>query len=162
MKEKSISIFLDIDGVLNNSSQWKNLYQLNNENIDIFIDLIKQLSKKYNVSIILSSTWKNGFVKANNSKNTPQIKELEDKLAKYGISITAKTPSYKNKSRDVEIMSYQKYYDSDYALILDDSPEEFSIEYKKTAKINNILMYYTNSSMGLTDKDVKNIIKMMK
>ena len=56
------------------------MYQLNDENIEMFGKLICKMSKKYEVSIILTSTWKKGFVRTKSDSNTPQIKELENKL----------------------------------------------------------------------------------
>lgn len=162
MVDKKLNIYLDIDGVLNKSSQWEKMYQLNADNISNFADLVIKLSKKNDVSIILSSTWKNGFIKSEHPDNTPQIKELENELIKYNIRIAAKTPSYKGKCRDVEILSYQKYYESDYAIILDDSPEEFSKEYYKTGIVNGFLIYYTKSADGLSKDDVKKILKYIK
>ncbi len=161
MKSKKVNLYLDIDGVLNKASQWKKMYQLNDENIEMFGKLICKMSKKYEVSIILTSTWKKGFVRTKSDSNTPQIKELENKLEKYGIYITAKTPSYNGKNREVEILSYQKYYDSEYAIVIDDTPEEFSKDYRRTGLYENILIYYTDCENGLIYNDVKNIIKYM-
>lgn len=52
-------IFLDIDGVLNRSSDWKKMYTLNTECIRRFADFVKHLKRE--VNIVLTSSWRTGF-----------------------------------------------------------------------------------------------------
>ena len=72
-------IFLDIDGVLNKESDWSKPFSLNSDCIRRFCE------KNREARIILISSWKNGFISSHNEKNTPQIKELEAQLDRYGI-----------------------------------------------------------------------------
>ncbi len=48
-----IFIFLDIDGVLNTASQWKRMYQLDDDCITRFMDYTRALSAKGSIRIIL-------------------------------------------------------------------------------------------------------------
>ena len=77
-------IFLDSDGVLNKESDWSKQFSLSS-------DCIRRFCEKYREArIILISSWKNGFISSHNEKNTPQIKELEAQLDRYGIRIVGK------------------------------------------------------------------------
>ena len=85
-------IFLDIDGVLNKESDWSKPFSLNSDCIRRFCE------KNREARIILISSWKNGFISSHNEKNTPQIKELEAQLDRYGIRIVGKVCD--NRYRD--------------------------------------------------------------
>lgn len=66
-------IFLDIDGVLNKSSQWKRMYSLDEECVKCFCSFVTQVSGL----VILTSSWRSGFVGTLSEENTPQIKASE-------------------------------------------------------------------------------------
>ena len=63
---KSIYIFLDIDGVLNNTNKWEKdykkwgytngTYSMDEKNIQNLVKLHRQLKDKYDLHYILSST----------------------------------------------------------------------------------------------------------
>ena len=56
-------------------------------------DCIRRFCEKYREArIILISSWKNGFISSHNEKNTPQIKELEAQLDRYGEYYGAAEP----------------------------------------------------------------------
>lgn len=143
-------IFLDIDGVLNTKSQWNRMYPLNAECIKYFAEFCK----KVNGTIILTSTWRPGFVATNSPENTPQIKQLEDLLAIYDLCITDKTPVLKGRSRDKEIERYLYFHPTDDYIILDDDKNIFAIISK-----NN---YFTHPATGFIRKDIKMCIKQLK
>ena len=96
-----IFIFLDIDGVLNTSAQWKRMYQLDNGCIARFNEYIRAFSTKGSVRIILTSSWKNGFDPAGH--HTPQIQAL---IAKLNVPILGKTENRADGDRAAEINDY--------------------------------------------------------
>ena len=68
-------------------------------------DCIRRFCEKYREArIILISSWKNGFISSHNEKNTPQIKELEAQLDRYGICIVEKVCD--NRYRDYAVRDY--------------------------------------------------------
>lgn len=82
--------------------------------------------KKYREArIILISSWKNGFISSHNEKNTPQIKELEAQLDRYGIRIVGKVCD--NRYRDYAVRDYLKEHPSikEY-VVVDDDIKEYS------------------------------------
>lgn len=143
-------IFLDIDGVLNTKSQWTTMYSLNTECIKHFAEFCKKIDG----TIILTSTWRHGFVATNSPENAPQIKRLEELLKAYDLSIADKTPVLKGRSRDKEIERYLYFHPSSSYVILDDDKNEFAVISK-----NN---YFTNAATGFTKQDIKMCIKQLK
>ena len=113
-------IFLDIDGVLNRKSDWKRPYSLNKESVKRFCSFAKEKQAK----IILTSSWRTGFVSSHHPKNTPQIQELEKLLDEGGVRIIGKTPVL-HKKRDVEIQEFLKNHPTEDYIILDDDRNEF-------------------------------------
>lgn len=131
-------IFLDIDGVLNQLQPYK---------IDkICIAALKQLIKSLSAKVVLSSSWRLGYSSIYD-KCTPQIKMLLDYLPRgIVVGITKQLDS-----RDAEISDYIARHNIDNYVILDDDKSEFK---------NNIdNLYIVNYKTGLTDKDVRKILK---
>ena len=62
MDKPTLYVFVDIDGVLNNNSAFKlnkdTIYVLSHENLVVYQWLIDKLREKFNVILILSSTWR--------------------------------------------------------------------------------------------------------
>lgn len=144
-------IFLDIDGVLNTKASWSTKpYDLDTNSISVLGDICK----KTGAIIVLTSTWKTGFVK-NTDKNTwtPQIQDLANKLSEVHLTIYDKTPDWKSKSRSDEVAAYLKRYPAEKYVILDDDLSLFT-EYKN--------LYHVNCVTGLTNQDAKKIIKLLK
>ena len=139
-------IFLDIDGVLNTQDSWIKLYQINKE-------LVKNLAlivEKTNAKIILTSSWRKGWDENN---PTPQIKKLKEIFSEYNIKISGVTPDLKNRKRDDEIERYLYFNPCDNFVIIDDDKNEFNDLTK---------VYLVNAKVGLTLKDAKQIIKILK
>ena len=136
-------IFLDIDGVLNRSAQWTRMYSLDTKCIQYFCDLVHAIRGK----IILTSSWRTGFVATGSKDNLPQIKELEKTLAEYGVVISGKTPELNRRSRDKEIERYLYFNPTSDYLIIDDDRGEY-----KTITEHN---YFTDCSAGFTERDFK-------
>ncbi len=138
-----VFIFLDVDGVLNTENQWKRPYTLNDACITAFAEYIHSLPTS-NIRIILTSSWKNGFDAAGN--HTPQIRELVDKLAVHGLTITSKTENISD-DRAAEINDYiRKHHLEQYpCIIIDDDPDIF-----RTKPLNNCKTLWINAKTGFT------------
>lgn len=113
-------IFLDIDGVLNRQKEWKKPYTLNIINIERFC----AFAKKNQGKVILTSSWRSGFISSHHPGNTPQIKELERIFDQFDIRILGKTPIL-HKKRDEEIREFLKKHPTDDYIIVDDDKAEF-------------------------------------
>ncbi len=146
---KIMYILLDVDGVLNTKSDWKQIGKLNNTCVVEFCNW----AVKYEAKIILTSSWRLGFISSGNVKNSPQIQELEKMLSKYSLSITG-ILRY-NDNRGKAIIDFQgKYKDS---IVLDDDISEMGI-YR--GKIQNL--YIINAETGFTKNDAKKVNKLLK
>lgn len=158
--ERDILIFLDIDGVLNTSNSFNTKYEISEKNIEVLKQLIGKLSKhNYLSKIVLTSTWRLGY-DADFQKCSPQIQALIRKLGCFSIQIFDKTPVYKEKTRDVEILRYIKGYrlknkDFNY-LILDDDVSVFD-----KAVLNKLNFYKVNQCTGLIKEDIARIMKII-
>lgn len=88
----------------------------------VFAVFVKNIEK---LVFILISSWKNGFISSHNEKNTPQIKELEAQLDRYGIRIVGKVCD--NRYRDYAVRDYLKEHPSikEY-VVVDDDIKEYS------------------------------------
>lgn len=136
-------VFLDVDGVLNTENQWKHPYSLNDTCIAAFAGYIHSLPTN-DIKIILTSSWKNGFDFAGN--HTPQIRELVNKLAVYGLTITSKTENI-GDDRAVEINDYIKkhHLEQFQCIIIDDDPNIF-----RSKLLNNCKTIWTDAKAGFT------------
>ena len=138
--------FLDVDGVLNRKSDWRKPFTVNQTCVNNFKKLI---STDKDAHIILSSTWRQGFtntgIRASGSDDL--LKVFED----VGINIEGATPK-SNKSRQEEIEYYIKRNEIKEYLVLDDDESLFP----RSADIN---LYLTDYRYGLTELDVKKILK---
>lgn len=133
VKKDKIFIFLDIDGVLNTSDQWKRMYQLDEKCVSRFAEYAKALHG--DVRIILSSSWKNGFDPAGN--HTPQIRQLLDQLSPYGLSILGKTDNIDEADRGREIGEYIASHNLKKAncIVIDDDASLFKTSLPKNCKL---------------------------
>ena len=138
-------IFLDIDGVLNTEADWVSPYTLNKECANNFLCF----ASLYNSRIILTSTWKHGYISSNNRNNTNQIKQLEAIFNTKNIRIIGKTEDL--MSRDIEISKYIIDHNITKYIILDDDATLFQ------RSISH--MYFTNSKYGFSKKDIKEVTK---
>lgn len=146
MDKPTLYIFLDVDGVLNNTSAFKlnkkTIYVLSHENLIAYQHLIDNLREKYELKIILSSTWR---------MHKTGLNKLSKLSKKYdGLKFHDKTPN-SHKRREDEIKSYCDIHKIDYnnILIIDD------------AQINNELrerQLETYFEDGLTWRDVQGCI----
>lgn len=131
--------FLDIDGVLNRKSDWKRPFTLNPDCVKNFMSLIECDSEPH---VILSSTWRQGGDNAH------------DAFMEYGIPIDGTTP-VSNKSRQEEIEYYIRRNGIQKYIVIDDDAGLFP----RAAEIN---LFLTNYKTGLSESDVKKLVRMRK
>ena len=140
-------IFLDIDGVLNRKTDWKHPYTLNEECVNNFAVAMEG----FDVKIILTSSWRKGFISRRNPNNLPQIKALENLLSERGLTITG-TVSRADMPRMDAVQDFLNVHPGDY-LILDDDLSEYS---KRPEKL-----YLVDCITGISKRDVGKIRKEM-
>lgn len=146
-------VFLDIDGVLNKKEQWNRMHYLDKECIKNFCDFVNKISRE-DVYIILTSSWRRGFITTNNKNNSPQIRQLEQMLGEYGVTIRSKTPLNRGAKRDKEIEKYLEFVGDEVKyIIIDDDRMEFD----KIRELN----YFTNAIYGFTRADIKGCLKLL-
>ena len=141
-------IFLDVDGVLNRRNDWNRPFSLNSECvkcINLFVSGIP------NAKIVLSSTWRNGI--ARDGTVAAHIDDLLKALAEAGIKTIDGTATAPDGSRSKEIDFYLRRHDPDSYVILDDDPNLFE------RGVNTDNLYVIDSKFGLTERDVKKLIK---
>ena len=135
-------IFLDIDGVLNNS-----IVIFNEESVNA----LKELVMRYNAKIVMITSWQgNGTVNIR--------KRIEKRMEQLGIyDIDFIDPNYEGFILDIKlpnrllgIIDYLKNNDIDNYVILDD-------EYKKYYKLVCLNHYRTKTLKGLTYNDLNKI-----
>lgn len=143
-------IFLDIDGVLNKSSQWNGAiaYPLDDGCITEFASYVKACGGR----IILTSSWRMGFVSSGNPKNTPQIRSLERKLMDRGVKVLGTTRDMGSRSREINL--FVKKYPNEKYVILDDDESE----YKRLPDALREHLYLTNPAKGFTRKDTRELL----
>ena len=145
-------IFLDVDGVLNTESDWeRKIYSLNGACVATFCRLLSCLHEP---KVILSSTWRNGI--ARDGTTAVHIDDLLKALEPAGIMFLDKTGIAPDGSRTKEIDFYLRRHPEERYIILDDDPTLFD-QQKNTPHL-----YLTSSKTGLTEGDVKKILKQVK
>ena len=142
-------IFLDVDGVLNTEADWKKrVYSLNTNCVAAFCRLLANLPEP---KVVLSSTWRNGI--ARDGTTAVHIDDLIKSLKPAGIRTLDKTGVAPDGSRSKEIDHYLRRHPADRYIILDDDANLFD---KKESTPH---LYLTSAKTGLTDADVKKILR---
>lgn len=142
--------------MLNTSNSFNTKYELCDQNVVALGALVARLEARgYKCKVILTSTWRLGYEKEY-EKCSEQVQRLILKLKEVGVGIEGRTPIYRNRTRDVEIMRYIREYelhDEDFTyLILDDDVSEYDAE-----ALQGMNFYKVNQNTGLTMKDVGRI-----
>ena len=156
-------IFLDVDGVLNNTQNIKK-YRLffrgrrrrlvDSKPCYCFKKLLKEIEKNnMDVKIVISSSWRVGSIPAD-------WKKLFKHYFNNGEIVIGRTP-YLYKDRGIEILELleiakEKGHMIDDYIVLDDDIEDIinHIPNNKVIKINR--------KYGLTMRDIKHILKKLK
>ena len=145
-------IFLDCDGVLNNSYTSTKTVTGWTFVEDYLIQHLKKIIDATGAEIILSSSWRWGYWSS--GKDRLDYLELIEKLADFGIFIKDITPAFSSNDREAEILWWLEHQ-INYStfVILDDDECYFSILYP------NVVI--TDKSLGLTTKEVDKAIEIL-
>lgn len=160
-------LFLDIDGVLNtrNTFYRRNKFYKNNKivlpKIDEFrVELLSRIIKETNSSIVISSSWRNGLEKKDDTI-IPCNEDCHDLiliLKKYDLVIDDITPFDQNRIRQNEIREYLNNHNVKKFVIIDDEDADL-FEYKdELVKIKCDWQSFDINSNGLNESYVE-IIK---
>ena len=148
-------LFLDVDGVLNN-----NLTRTITFDGWCFVDdyLVKRLKRIIDATgakIVLSSTWRDGWNREDESKNEPFFNQLRNKLKEYGMEIWDALPMPMRPSRGTAINEWfelHKDLNIESFVILDDWYD---------MGIYRDHLIQISGGIGLTDEDVNEAISFL-
>lgn len=143
-----------VDGVLNNdrtttrtSDGWCFVD-------DYLVERLARLVHSTQAKVVLSSSWRDGWIALQEKNNEPFFKELRVKLRSYGIELYDKTGRWR-KSRGEEIQHYlDTCFDATNYVILDDVPDFLPNQQSR--------VILTNPVVGLTEEDVDDAIVILK
>ena len=141
-KGDNMFIFLDIDGVLNTSSDWGKLYTVNKACLQAFCEYV---SKIKNCKIVFTSSWRRGY----GVNDNPHLAEIIKELRKAGVVFFDLTKTSPNDDREKEILHYLKWHEKDEFLVVDDDKSYYS------ELVGNV--YFTNPNTGFAKADAKKI-----
>lgn len=134
-------LLLDIDGVLNQESDWQRKFTVNPVNIREFGEAFRDTQPK----ILLISSWKKGFLSPGNERNANYIKNLERELGRYHLFIRGILRD--NPTREASVYAFLRSHPD--ALCIDDDKKEYpnlsSFECKNQ-------MYFPCSKEGFVKK----------
>ena len=147
-------IFLDIDGVLNDTEYRKNHAGLDKILSPEKIILLRQLAKKSGAEIVLTSTWRAYLFKKPLFKNSEEKEYLSDTLNSFGVHLYDLTPWIDASEKNLEIKEWlDKHSNIENYVILDDSVFDWDYELEK---------YFVQVQDGLSEKDVENAANLLK
>ena len=143
-----LTILLDIDGVLNIRSQSYTTrgFELEHHLVSRLNYLIKELSNKYQVHIVLYSGWKYEDVARKCTKYPAIVSKLID------IPIVKHNPNQSTFVSGINLTLVKNNIPNSRVILLDD-------EILETKRCDNILLYRIDSAVGITDRDVTSIIQ---
>lgn len=125
MVNKMKVIFLDIDGVLNFkdcNAIFDGYYFVSDEKLKLLKEIIDCTGAK----IVLSSSWKNGWMQEDmgiSSEESKRFIALEEKMNEFRISLFSKTPNTNSGYRGDEIKLWLESWDGEKVtefVIIDD------------------------------------------
>lgn len=151
--KRPLTVFFDVDGVLNRESDWSTPFLLNEECMHNFGKLDLALKEnKYLPNYVICSTWRAGKDLWGN-ENADQYDRLTELLAKEGIKIAGATP-VTDKGRQAEIDYYiRRNHIYDYIVIDDDI-----YLYMEPTKIR---IFVPDFRSGLKESDIELILWML-
>ena len=148
-------LFLDVDGVLNNNQTRTVTFDGWCFVDDYLVKHLKQIIDATSAKIVLSSTWRDGWNREDESKNEPFFNQLRDKLKEYGMEIWDALPMPMRPSRGTAINEWfelHKDLDIESFVILDDWYD---------MGIYRDHLIQINGNIGLTDEDVREAISFL-
>mgnify|MGYP003509103315 FL=1 len=155
-------IFLDIDGVLNNTSTeetFEDYYFVEDEKVE----LLKQLVTRTNAKLVLSSTWREGWYARERIENPSKsfqsairlFEALEKKLSEYDLELLSYTEDFGTRGEEIDLwLKNWKGEQVESFIILDDM-------YPEDLKLHTERLVQTSESLGLTQEDVEKAIDML-
>lgn len=146
--DKDLTILLDIDGVLNIRSQSYTTrgFELEHHLVSRLNYLIKELSNKYQVRIVLYSGWDYDSVIRKCAKYPTIVSKLLDTyLVKHN-------PNSSTFVDSINLTLIKNDIPNTRVILLDD-------EILETKRCDNTLLYKIDSTVGITDSDVTSIIQ---
>ena len=165
-------IFLDIDGVLNTSNTFKEIYfeyKKTGERriaIDEFrLKILKEIIDLKQAKIVLSSTWRSCLKKENDSiiAIDSRGEDLINIFSKYGLEIYDITPFDENRHRGNEISLWLNQNDDiDTFVILDDDIHDLQkFKDKGLIYIKNDCQDFSVYSNGLCESHIEEALKFL-
>ena len=166
-------IFLDVDGVLNTSKIFDRIYISTGKSeleIDEFrLKYLKTIVDKTDAKIVLSSTWRNFFMKEDNKiiPRNNKGKKFNDLLTNYDIEIfDILSNNYSDINRENLVNEWLSNRDDiDDFIIIDDEPNMFKSlldKLIKTSKVNNNEMLINmDDCIGLCEEHINKAIEML-
>ena len=129
-------VFLDIDGVLNNTSTeetFEDYYFVEDEKVE----LLKQLVTRTNAKLVLSSTWREGWYARERIENPSKsfqsairlFEALEKKLSEYDLELLSYTEDFGTRGEEIDLwLKNWKGEQVESFIILDDMyPEDLKL-----------------------------------
>ena len=104
------AIFLDVDGVLNNNHTRTVTFDGWCFVDDYLVARLAQIVRATGAKIILSSTWRDGWNRADETLNEPFFNQLRAKLREYGMEIYDALPLPMRPRRGQAIKDYFDHY----------------------------------------------------
>ena len=149
-------IFLDVDGVLNNEHTRTTTHDGWCFVDDYLVERLGRLVRESGAKIVLSSTWRDGWNREDETLNEPFFNDLRDKLKEYKIEIWDALPLPMCPRRSQAIQAWfdgHRYLDVESYVILDDwnDMDQFTSHF-----------VWTNPHYGLRDEDIDEALKILK
>ena len=156
-------IFLDIDGVLNNTSTqetFEEYYFVEDKKIE----LLKQLVVRTDAKLVLSSTWREGWYARERMENPSKsfqsairlFEALEKKLSEYDLELLSYTEDFGTRGEEIDLwLKSWKGESIESFVILDDM-------YPEDLQLHQEYLVQTTESFGLTQEDVEEAVNMLK
>ena len=148
-------VFLDVDGVLNNKDTRTVTFDGWCFVDDFLVARLKRIIDTTGAQIVLSSTWRDGWNREDESKNEPFFNQLRDKLKEYDMEIWDALPLPMRLSRGTAIAEWfeiHKDLDIDSFVILDDWND---------MGIYRDHLIWIDGKVGLTEENVNKAISFL-
>ena len=150
-------VFLDIDGVLNNSKT-ENLTPNGFVGVDdVNLRRLKRLVDETGAVIVLSSDWRYEWDK-NPTKSKIDGKYLTDRLLEFGLKIADKTPDVRHDLRGTEIKAWLNAHGGGQSFVILD---DILFRDFNDGMLDRYLVK-TDDNEGLTDEDVDKAIEIIR
>ena len=164
---QKLYIFFDIDGVLNCADWNEKTFPINPLCLKYFADTVNFFKLKYEVHLIMSSSWRDGF--SLEIGHSPDLQNILDKMKVFSLEVEDKTPFFMKKNRADEINFYivEHNLQNFKCLAIDDCKHLFGSPLE-----SNLKLYITDAMTGFCKKDflrikndelrIKNLVSRIK